>query len=230
MRLNFFTDRVFRLPRLWSNSELRQHAHLFHGDVVNVSGWKDIDKEGGHYRDYFVNASSYTITNYKAEARGLQGLENELFLDLEAPLSAELNGRFDVVFNHTTLEHIFDVQTAFANLCALSRDVVILVVPFLQQYHAAYGDYWRFTPLLLQQLFEQHGFSMLYQSFTPHPRASVYLYAIASRQPEKWSDQFTYTFTVTDPRGQGSEPFVGSRAIDNWPYRLRTLLRRIIRR
>lgn len=63
-------DRKFRIPRIWSNRELKKFAKLFRGTVVNVSGWKDNDKEGANYREYFINASEYWITNYKSEARG----------------------------------------------------------------------------------------------------------------------------------------------------------------
>jgi hypothetical protein len=180
-------NRAYRLPRIWSNRELAKFAHLFDGHVVNVSGWVDIDKEGGHYRDYFRNGASYSITNYKTEARGFQGGANEIYLDLTDTLPENLAGRFDVVFNHTTMEHIFEVSAAFANLCRMSRDIVILVVPFLQPVHADYGDYWRFTPLAVQRLFEQQGLEVLYLSWNCHTNASVYIFAIASRQPSKWA-------------------------------------------
>lgn len=217
--MRLFIDRVHRLPRVWSNRELRKFAHLFRGNVANVSGWKDIDKEGGRYRDYFVNADSYTITNFKAEARGLQGFEGEIFLDLEQDLPEGLARRFDAVFNHTTLEHVYAVKKGFANLCELSRDVVIVVLPFLQQYHTDYGDYWRFTPLAIRRLFEENGFEVLYQSFNDHSRSSVYVFTIASRRPEKWCDNFDWSFTLTDPKGKGSEPYIGSRAIPNRAHR-----------
>jgi len=69
-----FEDRKSKLPRLWSNRELERIAPLFTGDVVNVSAWQDQDKEGRRYRDYFRSARSYTLTNYEADARGLQGV------------------------------------------------------------------------------------------------------------------------------------------------------------
>src|SRR5215211_5516257 len=101
-------DRIHRLPRMWSNEQLAAIAPLFTGDVVNVSAWQDSDKEEKHYREYFVNAKSYSVTNYKAEFRGLQNVENEIYLDLEADLPPELAERWDVVFNHTTLEHVYE--------------------------------------------------------------------------------------------------------------------------
>jgi len=194
-----FVDRIHRLPRIWSNRELARFAHLFAGDVVNVSAWKDEDKEGRRYRDYFSRARSYTITNFKTEARGFQGMDQEIFLDLEGDLPGDLAERFDVVFNHTTLEHIYDAQTAFRNLCRMSRDVVILVVPFLQPYHSDYGDYWRFSPLLVKRLLEDSGLEALYLSYNSHRRSSVYVFAVASRHPDRWREHFPYSFTDAGP-------------------------------
>jgi hypothetical protein len=221
-------DRIHRLPRLWSNRELARFGHLFSGSIVNVSGWTDVDKEGGHYRDYFPHAESYTITNFKAEARGFQGLENEIFLDLEQPLANALYQSFDVVFNHTTLEHIYDFRSAFANLCAMSKDVVILIVPFLQPYHSHYGDYWRFTPPALKRMFEDNGFSLLYLSFNSHKSSSVYIFAIAAHEPDKWRRHFDYTFSVTDPKGSGAEPYIGCRALPNAGFKLRNYLHTLL--
>lgn len=74
------------------------------------------------------------------------------FLDLAAEdINQELIGKYDVVFNHTTLEHIFKVEKASQNLCLMSKDIVIVIVPFLQEQHAEYGDYWRFTPLTIKK-------------------------------------------------------------------------------
>ena len=227
--MKFFVDRIHRLPRLWSNHELARFAAWFPGAVVNVSAWKDEDKEGRHYRDYFTAATSYTLTNYKPEMRGFQGAPGEIFLDLAAPLAPDLIRSFDVVFNHTTLEHVFDVQAAFRNLCGMSRDVVILVVPFLQPYHGTYGDYWRFTPLLLQRLFSEAGFTPLYMSFNSHRAAAVYLFAIASAHPERWRDRFDWKFSVEVSGALGDEPYVGCRALPNLRHRWALFIRRLLR-
>ena len=50
-------------PREWSNAELRRVAPYFDGRIINVSGWRDEDKVGGHYRDYFTCATAYDISN-----------------------------------------------------------------------------------------------------------------------------------------------------------------------
>lgn len=192
LKERFFPDRKFRRARIWSNLELKKIARLFNGDVINVSGWKDSDKRGGFYKDYFFNAKSYTISNY----RGLSGLQgnnkNEIFIDLEDDLNEKNFANYDVVFNHTTLEHVYDFQKAFKNLCLMSRDILIIVLPFLQQLHSAkndYDDYWRFTPYAIKTMLERNGMSLLYLSANNKKSESIYLFAIGSKKPKKWVGQ-----------------------------------------
>lgn len=179
-------SRKYRLPRIWSNSELRSVAPLFTGDVVNVSGWRDEDKEGGHYRDYFCNANGYAISNHRG-ARGWSEIQN-FVIDLEEPLAPDLHENFDVVFNHTTLEHVFNVFKAMENLCAMSRDVVILVVPFVQEVHVTddFLDYWRFTHHGLRRVLEHNGMTVIRLTSTPYARSSIYHFCVASRHPDRW--------------------------------------------
>lgn len=182
-------DRKFRVPRVWSNKELEKFAKLFVGGGCNVSGWIDTDKEGKKYKEYFTNIREYFITNYKSEARGFQGnQQNEIFLDLEQDLNQEMLNRFDVVFNHTVLEHIFDVNKAFENLCKMSKDIVIVVVPFLQEQHAEYGDYWRFTPLAVQKLFVKNSMDLIYINYNDAKKDSIYIFAIGSKNKDKWKN------------------------------------------
>ncbi len=184
-----FIDKKFRVPRVWSNKELEKFSAMFSGAIVNVSGWKDLDKEGKKYRDYFCNNTEYWITNYKSEARGFQGnQENEIFLDLEQDLDEKMHNKFDVVFNHTVLEHIFNVNKAFENLCKLSNDIVMVVVPFLQEQHAEYGDYWRFTPLAVKKLFSQNGYELLYINYNDASDNSIYVFAIGTKISQKWNN------------------------------------------
>lgn len=176
--------------RNWSNSELARLGRLFQGDIVNVSGWLDSDRSGSgkNYIEYFPNHTSYTITNYPG-MRGLETSPNSIPLDLEKEVPQELQNRFDVVFNHTTLEHIFDVTAAVDSLAQLSRDIVIIIVPFLQHQHydeESYGDYWRFTPMALDRLFAANGFTTIYASANEQSWYPVYIFYVASRHPDKW--------------------------------------------
>lgn len=185
-------DRKFRLARLWSNKELRKIAPLFSGEIVNVSAGEDVDKEGNYYESYFINKTSYYLTNYSPGSfRGYQGRYNEYLLDLTGKVPQELNQKFDVVFNHTTLEHIYDVNTAFSNLCRLSKDIVIIVVPFCQIQHEneGYEDFWRFTPTCLRRLFQKQGFTVVYEAANKDFNAAVYLFFVAARDSLKWQNK-----------------------------------------
>lgn len=185
-------------PRDWSNAELRRFAPLFDGAVINVSGWRDEDKTGGHYRDYFPAAASYHISNYHGES-GITGAAGEVFIDLEAGLPPGLAGRYQVAFNHTTLEHVYDIRKAVVNICALSHDTVILVTPFLQQVHyieGSFGDWWRPTPTCIERLLEEQGFHVVYQSCNDNPWYIVYVFTVACRDPERHRGRLEFANTA----------------------------------
>jgi hypothetical protein len=187
----FFDDPKSKNARIWSNSELKKFCKIFKGDVCNVSAWNDIDKEGSTYKEYFSNAKSYSITNYgKESARGTARenfYENEIILDLTDEIRNDLIEKFDLVFNHTTLEHIFECQIAFSNLCKLTKDIVIVVVPFLQETHGDYGDFWRFTPQCLDKMFRKNGMETIYINSNDQGRDSIYVFAIGSKKPSDWN-------------------------------------------
>ncbi len=86
----------------------------------------------------------------RARIRGTTARPIPSFLDLEAPLPDNMRGICDLAWTHTVPEHVGDVETAFRNLGALTRDAVLVVVPWIQDEHYApglYGDFWRFAPL-----------------------------------------------------------------------------------
>lgn len=163
---------------------------FFRGSIINVSGKVDSDKEGGVYRSYFPNAAKYCVSNYNVKEKVREEKRWDFDINLDEELDPQFIGEFDVVFNHTTLEHIFDLQRAFTNLCAMTKDIVIVVVPFLQQMHfgASYKDYWRFTPYALKEMFQREGMKLLYISGNNKSRESIYLFAIGSKKPHLWEN------------------------------------------
>ncbi len=188
-----FIDRASRVPRLWSNEVLKLIGSFCKGDIINISGWDDRDKEGGVYRDYFTNRLSYSVSNYVGErGTGNDGGKTHVELDLTKPIDINLEDKYDVVFNHTTLEHIFEIGIAFQNLCRMSRDLVIVIVPFAQLLHQTedFGDYWRFTPQCLRKMFENNGYSVVYESASPQKNAGIYICCIGSRKPGEWKQVF----------------------------------------
>lgn len=180
--------------RHWSNDELRLVAsHLTrYTSMINVSGWKDEDKEGGHYRDYFPNATHYVVSNYGGDiSRGTQS-SADLSIDLDRSLPPDMVNKFDIAFSHTVLEHVQDPVFSFKQIAALAREVVITVVPFKQHLHfdsGCYGDYYRFTPFAMRKMYEESGLTVIYESHTPFPAMDVYLCYVGVRNPENF-DQF----------------------------------------
>ena len=188
-------------PRRAANVILRRYAPLFSGKIVNVSGWDDRDGEGGYYRDYFSEKTGYVVTNAPTDIKGVgsmaqTGIE-ELSLNLERPLPGAWKGAFDTVFNFSTIEHIRNVEEAFASICAMSRDAVILVVPSIQQIHIAdYGDYWRLTPLGIVKLFQKHGFTPLVVEANDQPFNPIYTFVIAVRDAKKYEGRISVAINL----------------------------------
>jgi hypothetical protein len=117
-----------------------------------------------------------------------ESTNKDISLNLELDLPKELIGCADVVFNHTTLEHIFDVFKAVSNLCLMSRDIVIIVVPAAQEEHTSesFGDYWRFMSGGVAKLFEKNGFTPIALGSSQNQGCAIYHFCVASRNPEIW--------------------------------------------
>ena len=75
------------------------------------------------------------LTFLGTEGSNNKKLKSQYNLDLEKKLDKSLINKFDVVFNHTTLEHIYDVELAIKNLSLMTKDIVIVVVSFIQEQH-----------------------------------------------------------------------------------------------
>lgn len=185
-------DNKFRKPRKWSNSELKKFSKNFFGEVINVSGWRDSDKENSRYKNYFSNCNNYSVSNWSFSERGQENklFENEYLIDLEKNLDDRLIGKFEVVFNHTTLEHIFDIFKAFQNLCKLSSDTVIIILPFIQEQHtnADFKDYWRITPQAIKEMFDRNNFELSYINANDEKNSSIYIFAVGCSKNSKNSE------------------------------------------
>ena len=181
--------------RKFSNRVLKQYLKHFSGNIINVSGWEDSDKENNLYKNYFGSIEKYVISNIKGD-HGMpktKTLDSDLiYLDLEKPIADNLRNQFDVVFSHTVIEHIYNTQIALGNLAELSSDVIIIVVPFSQSVHYtnSYSDYVRLTPYYLNRFFEEKKFTTLLCCANEQPFDNVYLIYIASKYPNRYQDFF----------------------------------------
>lgn len=81
----------------------------------------------------------------------------EIVIDLNENVPEELHERFDTIFDSGTLEHVFDVPTALANLTAMLREGgrVVLISPAS---NAIDHGFFSFSPTLYFDYFEENGF------------------------------------------------------------------------
>ncbi len=210
------TDRRYEAPRFWSNQELRKFAPHVGGTIINVSAEKDQDKEGNLYASYFTKAYEYQITNTYPHNLNRH---TEFMIDLRNPIEDQMENYVrDCVFAHTVLEHIYDVQTAFANLAKMTGGLLIVVVPFMQPLHYTddYGDFWRFTPFSLDAMFRANGLTLIYESFTPASlRSSIYLFAVGTPDPEDWAGRVPHQRIREMPGRNAPKVEIGNEIIDN---------------
>ena len=68
-------------------------------------------------------------------------------------------GTFDVVYSNEVFEHLARPWIAVENIDSLLRDggLCVIVVPFSQRYHESPGDYFRYTPDGIIELFRAAG-------------------------------------------------------------------------
>jgi hypothetical protein len=176
-----------RAARVWSNHEIALVAPHVTGDVVNISAWQYEDKEGKHYRDYFSAATSYETTNFEGW-RG-EGVRANHVLDLQSPAPDELIERYDLVFNHTTLEHIFDIHQAFRTMASMSRDAMLVIIPFMQHLHGPEdGVFWRPSPYAMRRMHHNAGLTVIREAAGPKGAKVRYLSYFSSKKPGLWKE------------------------------------------
>jgi hypothetical protein len=83
----------------------------------------------------------------------------EEFLDLNEPLLEHFYKRFDLVVDTGTLEHCFNVGTAFKNMCDMVKvgGVVVTSAPYSRPYHG----YYNFVQETYTDGFGTNGFEIL---------------------------------------------------------------------
>jgi SAM-dependent methyltransferase len=130
-----------------SNRWLKHHAADIEGRVLSIGSATDEDNEGGRYRDYFKNCSSYTTSEATSE------FDVDLVLDVRSMPQLQ-NDSFDCVFCSGVLEHVDDYLSGLKELTRILRPggILLLGLPFRQAIHMAPNDYWRFTEYGLRHM------------------------------------------------------------------------------
>ncbi len=151
--------------------------------VLNVSGWDDGDKEGGRYSDYFSQkVKKYEVSHFENDYLRSDTDLSKMVINLEDE-NYQAGEKFELVFSHTVLEHIFDQQNAFKIMCSLSEKYVVGVVPMINVLHweKTYEDYWRFTPHGIRKLFENNGFKLVHLEIGPTLSISQYIVFVGAK-------------------------------------------------
>ncbi|MDP2104943.1 MAG: tetratricopeptide repeat protein [Desulfobulbaceae bacterium] len=159
-----------------SNEWLRLTCRELGGKVLSVGSGKDLDKEGGLYREYFSQASSYQRLDM--ERWHFPDIVGDI-QDLSATIT---DGAYDVVFSVWALEHVPDVPAALAEIYrVLANDgLFVFGVPLNLAYHSFPHDYHRFTRKGIDDLFANKFHISLVKAIGPmedfclDPRLKIY--------------------------------------------------------
>ena len=170
--------------RTYSNACLKRILPLLNvTSVLNVSGWDDGDKEGGQYSDYFSQkVNKYEVSYFENDYLRSDTDLSKMVINLE-DINYQAGEKFELVFSHTVLEHVFDQQNAFRIMCGLAEKYVVGVVPMINVLHweETYEDYWRFTPHGIRKLFENNKFKLVHLEIGPRLSISQYIIFIGAR-------------------------------------------------
>lgn len=168
--------------RRWSNTALKDMVRSMEGyaSVINVSGWRDEDKQGRFYREYFPDAVEYLVTGYDSDTE--RSATDAPIVDLMDPNTVKVSA--DVAFTHTVLEHVPNPHLAVTTLARIARTYILTVVPVVQGFHFSpgnYGDYFRFMPHSMAYMLEANGFQVERVAIGPRYSYTKYMVCLASR-------------------------------------------------
>jgi hypothetical protein len=82
----------------------------------------------------------------------------------------------------------------------MSRDIVMVVVPFaqVQHEHDSLQDFWRFTPTCVRQMYRENELTVVYEAVNDDRNAGVYVFAVGSKQPDLWAQKLPGHQAVRD--------------------------------
>lgn len=109
---------VARMSVTWDADDLR--GHLRRLGVSYDESLLDEIRARGHYfstREFFGLLGFRCFDDIDFDSS--QGVS--IIHDLNTPVSEELHGRYDLVFENGTIEHIFDIKTAIGNIAHMVK-------------------------------------------------------------------------------------------------------------
>jgi hypothetical protein len=143
------------------------------------------DYRWGEYADRFLRECLGVSTVNTLDYSAYEGAD--LLCDLNQPISGELKGRFDVVVEAGSLEHIFNFPTAIANLMQMTKVGGTIFASTVSNNLCGHGFY-QFSPELIFRVFTvENGFEL------------GKVLAIEARYPGIELTPISNAFEVTDP-------------------------------
>jgi hypothetical protein len=127
-------------------------------DSESIKKWHGIKSEEGivDTNDFFNKIGCEAEYFDFAKIRG-----NETVVDLNYPISDSYHGQYDLVIDTGTLEHCFNVGTAFINMCKLANPINGLILTAAPMNKMNHG-FWNFSPCLYADFIEQNNFLLLF--------------------------------------------------------------------
>jgi SAM-dependent methyltransferase len=138
-------------------SEGIQPATLAQGrdTATNIPAWRGTPKE--RYTSDVAFFEMLGVTSVRAmDCSDFEGAE--ILWDLNTPVPQELTGRFDLIVDGGTIEHIFDIRQAFMNigrlLCPGGR-----IVHFTPANNYVNHGFYQCSPTLFSDYYSTNGFA-----------------------------------------------------------------------
>jgi hypothetical protein len=125
----------------------------FKGSVASIDDYDWDDYADGFLRD-FLGAASVTVL----DASSYEGADT--IHDMNVPVPTAWHGRYDAIVDGGSLEHIFDIPTAFTNLANMLKVGGTIFVNTPANNMMGHGFY-QFSPELMFRIFsEDNGFEL----------------------------------------------------------------------
>lgn len=137
------------------------HLHESFLDVLEESGLIDCKEKFGE-RELEDSVLFFLAVGFK-EVRALDVSDYEkadIIFDLNYELPKELENRFDIVFDGGVIEHVFNVATAFLNICKMTKigGYIFSINPV---YNYIHNTFWNISPEMFLDFYSANEYKIL---------------------------------------------------------------------
>lgn len=154
----------------------RQHTFITYEEAFNISKTlyrddalkKDI-RDYCHQRksinksDYIDDYIAFRLLNFRGDIHSMDvsDYENPTYVhDLNFPVPKELHGKYDLVFDGGTLEHVYDVKQVMNNIHAMLKPNGIVIHSSPSHNHVDHG-YYMFSPIFFSDYYHANNYQTL---------------------------------------------------------------------